>query len=120
VVTVLFLVAAPSEQRPSASLFDVSNFIHKSAIRTALNAKMCAPFRLLEQHPMTKKAKKVPNVMLTPKNTQKPRPAAIAHLNERDLVPRSRNHPQERVWPLFTSCTLHTVTVPHEHLNHQS
>jgi hypothetical protein len=70
VVTVLFLVAAPSEQRPSASLFDVSNFIHKSAIRTALNAKMCAPFRLLVQHPMTKKAKKVPNVMLTPKNTQ--------------------------------------------------
>jgi len=25
----------------------VSNFIHKSAIRTALNAQMCAPFRLL-------------------------------------------------------------------------
>jgi hypothetical protein len=57
VVTVLFLVAAPSEQRPSASLFDVSNFIHKSAIPTALNAQMCAPFRLLVQHAMTKKAK---------------------------------------------------------------
>jgi hypothetical protein len=28
------------------------------------------------------KAKKAPNVMLTPKNTQKPLPATIAHLNE--------------------------------------
>jgi DNA end-binding protein Ku len=31
----------------------------------------------------TKKAKKAPNVMLTPKNTQKSRPAAIAHLAPR-------------------------------------
>jgi hypothetical protein len=31
---------------------------------------------------MTKKAKKAPNVMFTPKNTQKSRPAAIAHLDE--------------------------------------
>jgi hypothetical protein len=30
----------------------------------------------------TTKAKKAPNVMLTPKNTQKPLPATLAHLNE--------------------------------------
>jgi hypothetical protein len=31
---------------------------------------------------MTKKAKKAPSVMFTPKNTQNLRPAAIAHLDE--------------------------------------
>ena len=44
--------------------------------------KCAPPFGCWCKHAMTKKAKKAPNVMLTPKNTQKPRPAAIAHLDE--------------------------------------
>ena len=44
--------------------------------------KCAPPFDCWCKHAMTKKAKKAPNVMLTPKNTQKPRPAAIAHLDE--------------------------------------
>jgi hypothetical protein len=63
----------------------MSNFIHKIAIRTALNAQTCAPFWLLVQTGnilRTTKAKKAPNVMLTAKNTQKPLPATLAHLNE--------------------------------------
>jgi hypothetical protein len=39
-----FLLATVSNPPPSGSLFDVSNFIRKSAILTALSAQTCAPF----------------------------------------------------------------------------
>ena len=64
--------------------FDVSNFSHKSTIRTALHVKLTPPFGCWCKHPIYQRdeGEKGSKVMLTPKNPQKALPAAIAHMND--------------------------------------
>jgi hypothetical protein len=76
--------AAAKRFAAKASFFDVSNFSHKSVIRTALSVKRTPPLVAGAHIQYTKetKAEKASKSWSPPKNPQKSPSAAIAHMND--------------------------------------